>query len=536
MGVMPALLFAICVTIWGTYISAPATIAFAGVVPLTGGLITGLILGGPLNGLIAGGYISMAYLGWVTVGGTLPSNQYLAGYFGTALTIMAAADPATAPALAIPIGLIGTLGHQAQMTVNSLFVHQGDKYAAQGNTKGIFIMQAIAPLALNAVLYGVPAFLLIMYGSGVADLFQQIPDKLVTGLSYTGAIMPALGIAMLLYYMNKKYLLPYFAIGFFAVKYLNLGLMSMALFGGFIAIIYFTQQVKRGGQDAVSAQEEVQELVDDVEMTKKLTKKELFSCFFRWVNWAQQCYNYERLQAMGFAFSMSPAINKLYTTKEDKALALQRHMVFFNTEPAHFGVSILGITLAMEERKANGAQISDDDINAVKLGLMGPMAGVGDSWFQGIVFPLLVSLAAGLAVEGNYIAPFVFFIPFIVQRYAIGWFTFKLGYTKGKIAIANIFENHKFTTAIEALSILGMFVIGAMAALRVTIGLDINIIAGSTSLSIQSVLDSIAPGIIPLALVAIIYKLVAKKINPIIIVLLVFVIGILGSYLGFLAA
>ena len=270
-------------------------------------------------------------------------------------------------------------------------------------------------------------------------------------------------------------------------------------------------------------------------MDKKLSKKDLFWSYFLWLNWSQQSYNYERLQAMGFTFALIPAIKKLYDKVEDRIAALKRHMVFFNTEPSHIGIAILGMVLALEEKKANGAEISDDDINAVKIGLMGPLAGVGDSWFQGIVFPILLSLGAGMAMEGNYLGPFVFVVPFLIQMFAIGWTTFNLGYRQGKSAIANILGNKKFKTAIEALTVLGMMVVGAMAAQRVGIALNIGFMAGQTPVDLQSVLNSLAPGLVPLLIVLGVYGLLQKKVNPIWIVLLIFVLGILGSVFGFLA-
>jgi mannose/fructose/N-acetylgalactosamine-specific phosphotransferase system component IIC len=248
MTTFQAILFAAAVTIWGNFINSPQMILWLGVFPLTGGLISGLILGDPLTGLIAGGFIQITYFGWVTVGGTLPSNQFLAGYFGTALVIMSGASPETAPALAIPIGLLGALLHQTQMTVNSLFVHRGDKYAETGNFKGIVFMQAIAPVLLNILLYGVPAFLLIKFGSGIIETsFQNIPEWLVNGLTYVGAIMPALGIGMLLYNMGKTHIIPFFFIGFLLTKSLGLSTNVIAALGILVALIYYFSRMRSEG-------------------------------------------------------------------------------------------------------------------------------------------------------------------------------------------------------------------------------------------------------------------------------------------------
>lgn len=238
-----ALLFALMVTLFGNYINPPQWISWLGIFPLTSGIITGLILGDVRTGLIAGGYIQLAYLGWVSAGGALPSNMFLAGYFGVALTILGKQDPTIAPSLAVPVGLLGVFLHQAQMTLNALFVHQGDQFAEKGNFRGITFMQVIAPLLLNLVLYGVPAFLLIYFGGGFADqLFGAIPEPLVNGLSLVGVLMPALGIAMLINAMGKQQYIPFFFIGFFLMMYFDLTLMAIAIFGFMIALFYYYQK------------------------------------------------------------------------------------------------------------------------------------------------------------------------------------------------------------------------------------------------------------------------------------------------------
>ena len=114
----------------------------------------------------------------------------------------------------------------------------------------------------------------------------------------------------------------------------------------------------------------------------------------------QGSWNYERMQNLGWAYSLIPAIKKLYTNKEDQAAALERHMEFFNTHP-YVAAPILGVTLALEEEKANGAAIDDAAIQGVKIGMMGPLAGIGDPVFWFTVRPILGALGASLALSGN---------------------------------------------------------------------------------------------------------------------------------------
>jgi PTS system mannose-specific IID component len=148
-----------------------------------------------------------------------------------------------------------------------------------------------------------------------------------------------------------------------------------------------------------------------------LTLQDVKKSWLLWLFFSHGCYNWERMQGTGFAHSMTPIIEKLYTKKEDIVAALKRHLVFYNTQPDIGGV-INGIVIAMEEERAMGADISDDAINAVKVGLMGPMAGVGDTIQQGIVIPILLAIGMniatgghlGTATRGNIIGPLFYLV------------------------------------------------------------------------------------------------------------------------------
>ena len=119
----------------------------------------------------------------------------------------------------------------------------------------------------------------------------------------------------------------------------------------------------------------------------QLSKKDRVSVWWR-STFLQGSWNYERMQNGGWAFSMIPAIKKLYKTKEDRAAALERHLEFFNTHP-YVASPIIGVTLALEEERANGAPVDDVTIQGVKVGMMGPLAGIGDPvfWFYSKTYP-----------------------------------------------------------------------------------------------------------------------------------------------------
>ena len=160
---------------------------------------------------------------------------------------------------------------------------------------------------------------------------------------------------------------------------------------------------------------------------KRLTKGDRINMFIR-TNLQQASFNYERMHALGMAFDMAPAIKRLYDKKEDQVAALKRHLTFFNVTPAAVG-PVLGVTAALEEAKANGADIDESTIGSIKIGLMGPFCGVGDPIFWGTVRPVFAALGAGIAMSGSLLGPLLFFILFNLVRLATRYYGVAYGYS-----------------------------------------------------------------------------------------------------------
>lgn len=263
---------------------------------------------------------------------------------------------------------------------------------------------------------------------------------------------------------------------------------------------------------------------------KKLTKKDLVNVFIR-SNFHQGSWNFERMQALGYCFEMIPVIRRLYKGEERKE-ALKRHVEFFNTQP--FVTSpILGVTAAMEEQKANGADIDGAAINGVKIGLMGPLAGVGDPVFWGTLRPVLAALGASIAMSGSLLGPIIFFIIFNLFRLGFRWFSMRYGYVKGTDIVKD-FKGNKLQKLTEGASILGLFVMGALVSkwTTVNIPLEISRVTGADGkeviTTVQTILDQLMPGLIPLILTFLCMKLLKKKVNAIWIIFGLFAIGIIG--------
>lgn len=297
-----------------------------------------------------------------------------------------------------------------------------------------------------------------------------------------------------------------------------------------------------------------------------LSKKDRLSVAWR-STFLQGSWNYERMQNGGLVYSMIPAIKKLYTTKEDRSAALKRHLEFFNTHP-YLASPVLGVTLALEEERANGAPVDDVTIQGVKVGMMGPLAGVGDPVFWFTLRPMLGGLGASLALSGNILGPILFFLIWNIIRMSFMWFTQELGYRTGSKITDNL-SGGVLQKITKGASILGMFVLAALVQRWVSIKfqpvvstvkldngafIDWNSLpAGAEGIqkaliqmqdglalsqnqvtTLQNNLDQLIPGLVPLLLTFFCMWLLRKKVSPIIIILALFLVGVTGHVIGLL--
>ncbi|CAM3609729.1 MULTISPECIES: PTS mannose transporter subunit IID [Rahnella] len=276
----------------------------------------------------------------------------------------------------------------------------------------------------------------------------------------------------------------------------------------------------------------------DQTAVKKLTASDIRGVFMR-SNLFQGSWNFERMQALGFCYCMVPAIRRLYPeNNDDRKAAIKRHLEFFNTHP-YVAAPVLGVTLAMEEQRANGAPIDDAAINGLKVGLMGPLAGVGDPIFWGTVRPVFAALGAGIAMTGSLLGPLLFFVLFNLVRLLTRYYGVSYGYKKG-VDIVNDMGGGFLQKLTEGASILGLFVMGALVNkwTHVNIPLVVSKITDQTGhttvTTVQTILDQLMPGLVPLLLTFGCMWLLRKKVNALWIIVGFFAIGIFGYWIGLL--
>lgn len=322
-----------------------------------------------------------------------------------------------------------------------------------------------------------------------------------------------------------------------------------------------------------------------------LTKRDRLSIAWRH-QFLQGSWNYERMQNGGWCYSIIPAIKKLYKDKDDQIAALKRHMEFYNTHP-YVSAPVMGVTLALEEDRANGAPVDDVAIQGVKVGMMGPLAGVGDPVFWFTLRPILGALGASFALSGSIIGPLLFFFAWNIIRMAFLWYTQEFGYHVGT-SITKDLSGGLMGKITEGASILGMFIIGSLVQRWVSISFtpivssvqqsvgsyivwetptDPSVLAevhntgvpiiseviqndgvaagirealtqfsslGANALDVNKIttlqanLDSLIPGLAAVGLTLLCCWLLRKKVSPIVIILALFVVGIVGRVLNFM--
>ena len=301
-------------------------------------------------------------------------------------------------------------------------------------------------------------------------------------------------------------------------------------------------------------------------MTEKLTLSKADRQKVWWRSqFLQGSWNYERMQNLGWAYALIPAIKKLYTKKEDQAAALERHLEFFNTHP-YVAAPIIGVTLALEEEKANGTEIDDAAIQGVKIGMMGPLAGIGDPVFWFTVRPILGALGASLASSGNIVGPLIFFFGWNIIRMAFLWYTQEFGYKAGS-EITKDMSGGILKDITKGASILGMFILAVLVQRWVSINFTIDLpgkqlsegayvvfpegavtgpelkgILGDArsgmsldqvqAQTLQGQLNSLIPGLMGLLLTFLCMWLLKKKVSPITIIIGLFALGIVARLLG----
>lgn len=267
---------------------------------------------------------------------------------------------------------------------------------------------------------------------------------------------------------------------------------------------------------------------------KQISKADLNKLWWRWVFFQESCISYERLQAPGFLYAQAPALKKLYgDNHEEMIAACKRHLTFYNSEP-YFGLAIHGVTLALEEERANGMEVTDETITNLKTGLMGPLAGLGDTIRAGTIAPIVTAFAISFGEQGNIIAPFLLIgLMCIIVLPASRWIL-KKSYETGKEGIQEIFQSGLMRKVMLLTSTLGAITLGALSASYVKLqSIAVFQVGSGQPINLQTdVLDKLLLNILPLGMTFLVVYLLNKKISTTKVIFIIAAIVIVGCLIG----
>ncbi|HEX7544231.1 MAG TPA: PTS system mannose/fructose/sorbose family transporter subunit IID [Candidatus Limnocylindrales bacterium] len=530
--------------------------------PLVAGFLVGLILGDPAQGTLIGAAINVPYLGFISAGGNLPADAGLAGWVGTTIALASGLDPTKAVTIAFGLGLLGTIIFYGRMAADSVFAHWADARAEKADIAGVAFMNLVPGQVFLFVFSFIPVFLLALNGpSAVQDALNALPIWTVNGLVIAGGILPAIGIALNMRFIFRGSAIPYFFIGYILMTatHGSISLVVVAALGLALAYLHLSFVRRDAPAPAEAAAEAAAGQAASAQagsspagkmpvagpgLAIRLTRGDLVKSWALWTFFAHANYNYERLQGTGFAHAMTPIIKRLYTTEDDIRAALKRHLVFFNTEP-NFGNVVHGTVIAMEEQRANGAAIDDDAINSVKSGLMGPMAGIGDTLSQSTITPILLALGIGIAggkasgtvvptltgATGNPLGPIIYVALVSIVIVAIGYTAWMQGYSRGRMFITEILKSGAIDRVLIGAGVMGNMVLGALAASFVVVNLAPTVTIAGAQMNLQAaVLDPLFPGALALGLVVMTWWLLRRRISPLALLAVYLVLSIVAAY------
>ena len=268
--------------------------------------------------------------------------------------------------------------------------------------------------------------------------------------------------------------------------------------------------------------------MEDKKQEKILNKKDITKAYIRWWWTAEISNSFERMQAVAVCATMGPILQKLYKNKEDLVAALKRHLIFFNSQ-AIWGGLIHGTAIAMEEEKAMGQEIPDEVITGIKTGLMGPLAGIGDTLDWGTMQTLFTAIAISFGATGSIVAP-IFPCILGIWLFVEGLYLFRFGYSLGRESIRHILSGGIVKKLIDGASILGLFMMGSLSAMVVKLNTTIKFDVSGKDFIVQDVLDKIAPGLLPLGAIFLVYWMMKyKKMSITKVLCILVVLSIVGA-------
>ena len=485
-------------------------------------VLIGAVLGDMYQAMIVGASLQLIYLGVIAAGGNQPTDPCLASYIAIPAAMISGLDTTAAVALAVPVGLLGAQIMNLIYLLNGFFAQKGDAFVEKGDAFGMTRWSVIYCGVARILLIGIPVSIALYFGSGALQgVLDDIPQFVTNGLTAMGSCLPAVGFAITANLISKPKYIPFFFAGFFLIQYTGIGTIPLLIAGLFLTFLYITftaNDYTKASEYEEDDDEDEDEGDEEEEAGEQcLGKLDILKAYVCLWTTAEVCHSFERMMAPSFCTAVAPALKKFYKGEENKEHyieALKRHTTFFNTEAHWGGGTILGLTLAMEEKKSqNYDAIPGEVILNLKTGLMGPLAGIGDTISWSTLMYLLIGLFLPLAKQGNPLGGIGPIVCLTIICFAIGYFLTLKCYTFGYSFAENMLKSGLVNMIIAGASILGLFMMGGLASTYVTVSTPLKFATSAYTTTLQSILDSIIPGMLPLLVVLCVWGYLSKKRN-----------------------
>lgn len=239
--------------------------------------------------------------------------------------------------------------------------------------------------------------------------------------------------------------------------------------------------------------------------------------------------------SLGYTYSIRPALDRFYPEQEKRAEAFNRHKTWYNITQ-NVGTFAMGLSASMEkENSENYGNYDTEAIVSIKTSLMGPMSGIGDALFWGIVRVIAAGIAINMSASGTLLAPIVFLLIYNIPSMICRYYMTYLGYTMGETFIKQAFESGLITTLTKCAGIVGLMMVGQMTANNVSFNLAITlppVAEGAEPVAIQQYFDELLLGVLPLSITFICYYLLSKGVNQVKLIFGIMIIGIILGVLG----
>lgn len=487
--------------------------------PIVAGFFVGALVKNIPLGLAIGATLELMSLGLWNYGGAIVPDYFVGAVLGTAFAALTKQPQAQAVAsglaVAVPVALFIPQLDIFFWSVSTFFIHKADTYADKHNDAGVARMHLLGLMPWYVTRSLVMFFAIWLGATPIQHLISSIPAWLTNGLTAMAAILPALGFGILLTYLPIEKWWSFFIVGFVLFAYLKVPLLGVALIALAIIFIYASLVAKDKNENAAGdIAEAADEMADGKQVTSNVTRADLVKAMWRHNFTLEFSWNWERMQALGFCWSIMPVLRKAYANDDDYYAAIKRHLAFYNCNPSIGSPTIFGAVCAMEEHHQSAMAES------LKVSLMGPFAGIGDTFDAVLMKPLLAVFAAALALQGSSASVWIMLIGWI----GLVWFFLKfpgfwLGYRQGLHLLKEVSSGvvAKLTeyVGMAALVVMGAFVPSILSSVTTKVQFTKTVMMEGKQIAqtvkLQDTFDKILPYAIPLALTFLVYWLLKKK-------------------------